>query len=1162
MRLRSGAAFLLLVLTWCFFSGCIGFAQGFKGQNTPTHTLVLKKSPGQKLPDSVIRIGLVGSGSIEDANGEEKAAFAFLQKQGNLEVTRLTFSMIRRNPALLHRYAVIWFHTNNMNGFSADALNERVTIGFRDYLSKGGKLILSLEGFKYLLPLGLETVAPVDSLKLSVDEGYGRKLGFHAFKDHPVFAGMFGGATIMMPAADTAARITGYFGNVVPAKGKVVAVDWDYVVLRDNSKLVLEYDYGKGRVIAVGAYLWFSAANLNRAHLERFASNIIQYLSGKKMEGETHFWDYSVPGIFPAPIPEGKNTTGLLADATPWNIEEEPLTLKVPGHSDEFWDVAGERLLAMGHEKGGIDEVWAHPFMAFRDYSAGLKFDGSDSIYWLNGQESADEVRPECFVRRYHFHGAMLREIIVSDPVAPEGVIHYEYEGAGPAELVIRFKSNMRLMWPYSEKATGSLYYASSFPAGSFSVFDVSGTNALVLGSNKVAKQALIGRYGSFTFDPALKEFRGSDTSGFQVAALAVYPLRKKDIADIAFCAGNEGLNPARQGYLHCLNTPSGIYDKARSHCRELLRNRLTITSPDSNFNKGYRWALLAANRFFVNTPGMGKALVAGYSTTAHGWDGGQAVSGRPGYGWYFGRDGEWSSFAFLETGEVARVKSQLEFFQKYQDLSGKILHEATTSGVIHYDAADATPLYIQLAGRYFRYTNDTAFLRKSWPNIRKALDFCFSTDTDKDHLIENTNVGHGWVEGGELYGSHATLYLQGCWIAALTEASGMAATMNVPEADDYAQEAKKVKEIINTAFWSQDGQFYAYGMNKNKTFRKEPTILPAVPALFKKLDKEKVKPVLKQYASNAFSTNWGTRIIRDDSPLFKPEGYHYGTVWPLFTGWASLAEYAYGNSVQGYSHLMNNLNGYKSWGLGFVEEVLNGAEYRPSGVCPHQCWSETMVLEPAIEGMLGMNLNLPDNRLELAPRLPANWDSLSIHAIHAGPCTLDLHMERTPEKYSYHFHVSGTGHPDLDFLPSFPCGTMFTQVMLDREPLAFATVIGKQSSSLIVKFPLDKDHVLEVSYVRGIHALPLVTDPKPGDSAAGMRILSTNFTMNTYEIELENQPGTKGELTVYLHGHPPISIENADLIKQDGDYLHLSVTFGPSQDKYTTKTIKITLQN
>ena len=197
--------------------------------------------------------------------------------------------------------------------------------------------------------------------------------------------------------------------------------------------------------------------------------------------------------------------------------------------------------------------------------------------------------------------------------------------------------------------------------------------------------------------------------------------------------------------------------------------------------------------------------------------------------------------------------------------------------------------------------------------------------------------------------------------------------------------------------------------MNRDRTFRTEETVLPAVPLLFHLADADKARPVLQQLASNQFSTNWGTRIIREDSPFFKPSGYHYGSVWPLFTGWTSLAEYAYGNFEQGFTHLMGNLGIYKHWGLGFVEEVMNGSVYEPSGVCAHQCWSETMVLEPAIEGMLGLKVNMQENKISLDPHFPANWDSATIRNIRMGEAFFDFHMQKGKESYIYTFVPHGS---------------------------------------------------------------------------------------------------------------------------------------------------------
>jgi hypothetical protein len=536
-------------------------------------------------------------------------------------------------------------------------------------------------------------------------------------------------------------------------------------------------------------------------------------------------------------------------------------------------------------------------------------------------------------------------------------------------------------------------------------------------------------------------------------------------------------------------------------------------------------------------------------------------VNGRPGYGWYFGRDAEWSSFALLDYGDFSKVRSQLEFFNKYQDLNGKIFHEASTSGLIHYDAADATPLYIVLAGKYFRHTNDTAFLRATWRNINRAISFCFSTDTDQDHLVENTNVGHGWVEGGELYGSHATIYMAGAWGAALTEASNMAGFMKDPRAESYRMEAGLQSEMINNDFWSDQTGFFAYGKNKDGTYRNEQTILPTVPIYFGMADRQKASLALKSIAGNAFTTNWGARILRDDSPWFKPTGYHYGSVWPLFTGWASLAEYKTGNSVQGFSHIMNNLDVYKNWGLGFVEEVLNGAEYQPSGVCAHQCWSETMVLQPAIEGLIGLEVSAQEGKINLAPQLPAHWDSLAIQHIRMADQLVDLTFNRKNGVCSYRFSLDQGRPVHVEFMPVFPAGTRIIRVELDGRELPFTSFKSEQSMTLLVTFDLGSVSNLVVETAAGIAVLPVIPEPKPGDAAEGMRILSAGLAGNTYQVELEGKAGSSDVIEFWSGGQDITKAENALFLDQTGWVYRFAVDFERSASKYVNKTVTINLK-
>ncbi len=1176
---------LLFILTTVFLAASTYIlpGQSVKGKSMRMHTVHLgKKNPGSVQPPAGTLIAFVCLSSGDTSNSDSRTINDFVKSQDKFTSEILPTHDLARIKKQFKKYGIIWIHCTGK-----DALNENTTrrewlSTLKQYVESGGKLLLTGQAVHLLNPLGFESSPIEDSTKQCIDEGYGRRLGFHSFRNHPVFDGLNGGAYILWPLSDMTTVISGFFGERVPSNGKVVAVDWDYIFLREQTKLLFEYRPGSGKVLAVGGYINFSLPNRNRAHLERFTANCLRYLRDGTEKGR--YWNFTASQVIPCDtIPGTVERPVNIRPAIAWSPDEAELTLKNQAGGKNFWDLAGKRLAIMGVEQGGIEEVWSHPFMAFRDYMAGLKFEDSDTIQWLSGLSPVVTVNPSCFKREYSGDWGKLTEIIVNDPEEPVGVIHYEYAGRHNPELVIHFKSNLRWMWPYSEKVTGSIYHWWDSDLQTMGIRDYSGDLNMIMGANRPALLHQVGRYHGFHQVNEADTFTGVATDRLQIAGLLKYDLRSQEPLDVIFCATSEGTDAAYRNYLRALDDPHRLFQKARQNSRRVLSENLMVTTPDPDFNLGYRWALLATDRFMVNTPELGEALVAGYATTRTGWDGGHKINGRPGYAWYFGRDAAWSGFALLGCGDFQKVKSQLEFFNKYQDLTGKIFHETSTSGFIHYDAADATPLYILLAGKYFRYSNDTAFLRKSWGNVKRALEFCFSTDTDRDHLIENTNVGHGWVEGGELYGSHATIYMAGIWSSALAEAAKMASFMNDPDAAKFVMESYTVKNLINNRFWSDQNRFFAYGMNPDRTLRFEPTALPAVPILLGVADRDKSGLCIQQYASNSFSTNWGVRIVRDDSKMYKPTGYHYGSVWPLFTGWVSLADYKSGFGMQGFTHLMNNLRVYKNWGLGFVEEVLNGAEYKPTGVCPHQCWSETMVLQPVAEGLLGLDVDAVARNLTFAPALPAHWDSIQVNQIRIGNQKINFNFKRevvrplTADSSDVNKH--GSESPVLDpftnqrteftftldqgspifvkFMPTFPAGTRFTKITLDGREIQHSTFKTTQSMILIVGFDLESTSKLVVQTYGGIALLPATPDPIPGDSSEGLRIISSIYNGDEYQVVLEGKSSTSGVFDLWTRGRLVSIPKEVILLRQANDVSRFSVDFNPSDSKYSQKTIK-----
>lgn len=1113
-----------------------------------------------------LNVTMIGSGN-RNSDPEISSAYYFLNHNPGIISRYLTFSELTKSPDLLNGTDVLWFHRGDTTEFDKSSTNPEVIGIIKNYISGGGSLFLSLDALRYLIELGLEKTKPQTRKVNLYDEGYGRKAGLHAFRYHPAFEGLNGGAVLYIPYMDESCRQVGYFESSAPSGAKVFAVDWAYIFLHEETKLALEYDYGKGKVIAVGAYMLFARNNASSDHLKLFTNNILKYLSGSKPGQNPLFWDYDKGSVFEVfqkypEIDKGKSVK--------WEDNPSSPVIGEVVASNSFWDVAGQRMLIMGNEKGGISEVWSHPFMALRDYSAGIVFSDNDSILWLNDQFPQIEVRPESFKRTYRFRRAYLTETVTCSITDPSGIIHYEYRGVYPAKMIIKFRSNLRLMWPYSGQTAGSIKYSWDDGLNAFVLKNKSEDNICLVGANIIPEKKLAGQYEDIDCKVVHSgnnnteiNLMGVPTDKLQVTSVMEYKLDMNENLDMVIAASGEGLNTSIAVFRDAINSPADVYNKTIKYYQDFSNDKLIITSPDEDFNQGYLWALLATDRFFVNTPGIGKSLVAGYSSTDYGWDGGQKISGRPGYAWFFGRDAEWSSLALLDYGDYEKVKEVLSNFIRYQDINGKIYHELTTSGVVHYDAADATPLFILLAGRYFTYSGDLAFISDIWKTLKKAIDFCYSTDTDGDLLIENTAVGHGWEEGGILFGCHTTLYLASIWAQALKEAAGMAENLNLyKEAEKYKSDALLVKKKINTTFWNEKNKFLYHGIFNDGKFQEEPGIMPSVPMYFQQVDEGKTKVMLEKFAGNSFSSDWGCRILSNESKFFKPSGYHSGSVWPLFTGWVSLAEYKNGRPAQGFSHIMNNLLLYKYWGKGFTEEVLNGLAFKPAGVTHHQCWSETMVLQPAIEGMLGIVPSAARNELNISPGFPAGWDSVNIENIRIGHHSVDFNMKRSKGKIVYRFSHQGEYDLNVHFIPYLPQGTEIKKVKINNSEIPEYKVKSKSNYPCTdISFKISDITSVEVFTYGGIGVLPIISRPKPGYTGENFRLINDFLDGMNYSINLEGVSGSSLEFKCYLADFKIEKISGANLVSYEDNICTISTDFPHNEENYSKRTVTIILK-
>ena len=318
----------------------------------------------------------------------------------------------------------------------------------------------------------------------------------------------------------------------------------------------------------------------------------------------------------------------------------------------------------MGKENGGIDEVWVHPFRILRDYQAGIVT--GDSVAWLKNVIFQVEIRPESITRIYKTPFGKLREIIFPSFERGGAIVHYRADFFHDVRLVIKFSSDLRWMWPYDEYSLGDVYFGYDSKLKALHVKDQTGDFYCIFGGDVKPDQHFEGAFSKILWKDG--HLIGEKTSVNQVYHAVVFSLNRRNnhCLNYVLVGTDHGKNEALSDYQSLLKNPRKEFECIVSHYRHLLDLSVTIETPDKEFNHLWKWALIGTDQFFVYTPSLGKGLVAGFATTARGWNGGHKNSGRPGYAWYFGRDSEWSCFAIDSYGDFELVK-KFEIINPYK---------------------------------------------------------------------------------------------------------------------------------------------------------------------------------------------------------------------------------------------------------------------------------------------------------------------------------------------------------------------------------------------------------------------------------------------------------------------------------------------------------------
>jgi glycogen debranching enzyme len=684
---------------------------------------------------------------------------------------------------------------------------------------------------------------------------------------------------------------------------------------------------------------------------------------------------------------------GTLRPIPQFPLSDGPLIIRQNVQPRYPFTVTGSTGAILGLQNGNV-ELWTLPTKVFSNLHLTAELDGYTVPIDLNAAAATIDVQPDHTTITYSHAAITVRQhmfVPAGDGNPGQGgIIFFEIESLRPTVLTISFEPVMEQQWP-----------APSFGRPSASWRPIDSGGAFVLSTDNPAIFGMVGMPNATSGPlPPYQERPQALPLQFK---LRFDPIRDQHhffpmIAEIS--RPEERNSPASVAAMESRLIATeealpAIYRQTRAYYDHFFETRLTTHTPDPHFDTAMQWAEIAIDQTKVRT-GDETSLVAGWYPSFD--------STRPGFGWYFGRDALWTLYAVNSYGDKTLAKQVLEFLARRQRADGKMMHEySLTADNLHgdlnwatlgyeYAAADATPLFIMAVADYVRTTGDLGFLSAHWNQVKKAYNFDRAHDSDG---VYDNSQGTGWVEAWPPKMPHQEIYL-----AALDQASSQAIAemaklmRDQTLATSAAAQSKHIAGVI-TRYRQSDGT-YAFSRNSDGSFDQTSTIFPAVALWSEKESLPMPDAMLTSWASHHFATDWGVRSVNDTAAVFDPISYHQGSVWPLFTGWASLAQYRADRPLAGYAALMHNVDLTWAQDPGFVTEVISGKFFQPLGrSSSHQLWSSAMVLSPAIRGLFGIDADAVHHILHLQPHLPASWDFAEIRNVRVGDDLYGIMLKR-----------------------------------------------------------------------------------------------------------------------------------------------------------------------
>ncbi|MCM3635045.1 amylo-alpha-1,6-glucosidase [Paenibacillus camelliae] len=412
---------------------------------------------------------------------------------------------------------------------------------------------------------------------------------------------------------------------------------------------------------------------------------------------------------------------------------------------------------------------------------------------------------------------------------------------------------------------------------------------------------------------------------------------------------------------------------------------------------------------------------------------GATTVAGLPWFATVFGRDSIITSIFMLPL-HPSHALGTLRTLAAYQGKAdnpwrdeefGKIMHEIRFGELVqtgqspfspYYGGVDSTPLFLVLLVEYVRWSGDLAIVDELKDSIDAALSW-IDTRCQRNAAgfltyqqeAEQGFPNQGWKdsansivnENGDLATAPIALVeVQGYISYAKQGLAEIFAKLNQAERSQLLkQQAEQLEERIVENFWMEDEQFFSIALDGELKPVRSVTSNAGHLLMASFVKNQYAEKIGNRLLSEDMFSGYGIRTMSNQSTGYYPMSYHNGSIWPHDNGMILLGCLRSGLQKEA-RHIVSGLlraaaevpdQRFPELFCGYSKQEYDRLVRYPT-TCSPQAWSAatTFVM---LQAMLGLQVNMLQGEVSLAPALPLDIQELNIVGLTIGKGTLDIYL-------------------------------------------------------------------------------------------------------------------------------------------------------------------------